>query len=283
MVLGMVLVLVASGAAFFIGARLTNKSFAPLLALFSLMTAIVHTLFFSDRLFLAQWFPWSGLVFVVQALPLPLILLFLLLLWSRLSGTRKERLRLALPLLCLTLWLTLGGFMGGPPETSTLPHGTDGVVHQTSESSCSAASAATLLTAAQLPATETEMATLCLTRSAGTPMLGVYRGLRHKTEGAKWQVRVLSRANITQLQAATLASPVLISVGLDRWQRGYDPRYITEWGWTPGKRHAVVVFGFLPDGKLDMGDPSVGREKWSVESLKVLWNGEGVQLVQESK
>jgi hypothetical protein len=58
---------------------------------------------------------------------------------------------------------------------------------------------------------------------------------------------------------------------------------VNEWGWTPGKRHAVVVFGFLPDGKIekiDMGDPSVGREKWNVESLNTLWNGEGITLTR---
>jgi hypothetical protein len=54
--------------------------------------------------------------------------------------------------------------------------------------------------------------------------------------------------------------------------------YVSEWGWTPGKRHAVVVFGFLPGGKLDIGDPSVGREKWDEAALTVLWNGEGIQL-----
>ncbi|MBB6052420.1 hypothetical protein [Armatimonas rosea] len=252
---------------------------ATLLAPLALLVAVGHSVFLSDRLVWAAWVPWSGVVFLVLATPLPLVLLFLTLLWPRLTGSVPQRLRLAAPLLALTLWLSLGSFWGTPPETSAAPPLADGVVRQTSEVSCSAASAATLLQVAQLPATETELAALCLTRRAGTPLLGVYRGLRHKAAGTPWRVGVLSHAPLAQLRAATQTGPVLISVGLDRWQRGYDPRYVTEWGWTPGKRHAVVVFGFLPGGKLDIGDPSVGRETWSVESLAVLWNGEGIQLL----
>ena len=276
------LLIVALGAASItLGRRLAFAKAAPWLALLVLLSTVGYVLFLSDRLLLVRSFPWSGLVFVALALPLPLVTLFLALIWPCLAGTTAVRLRLVVPLLLLTSWLSLGSFWGGPPETHSQPPDSGGVVRQTSESSCSAASAATLLASAKIPVTETEFAAVCLTRNAGTPMLGVYRGLRHKTDGTPWRVHVLSHTSIEQLQAATRSGPVLISVGLDRWQTGYDPRYITEWGWTPGKRHAVVVFGFLPDGKLDMGDPSVGREKWSVESLNVLWNGEGIQLLRK--
>jgi hypothetical protein len=73
-------------------------------------------------------------------------------------------------------------------------------------------------------------------------MLGTYRGLRIKTSNTPWRVHVLSHATLAEL------------------------------------RHAVVIFGFLPNNKIDMGDPSVGREKWNVESLNTLWNGEGILL-----
>lgn len=280
LVIALLVILLFSVGAAWLGSRAPVRRRAVPLALAALVLTLCHVLFLSDRLVLAAWVPWSGMVVVALALPLPLVVLFLALLWPRLAGTGAQRLRLVVPLVGLTLWLALGSLLGAPPETSAAPPGKDGVVIQTSDASCSAASAAALLHAAGLPATETELAALCLTRSSGTPMLGVYRGLRHKTASSPWRVRVLSLASVAQLRAATKTSPVLISVGLDRWQRGYDPRYVTQWGWTPGKRHAVVVFGFLPDGKLDMGDPSVGREKWSAESLETLWNGEGIQLVR---
>lgn len=58
-----------------------------------------------------------------------------------------------------------------------------------------------------------------------------------------------------------------------------DPRYAQEWGWIPGLRHAVVLFGKKADGNLDIGDPSVGREAWTVDDLRVLWHGQGLRLV----
>lgn len=262
-----------------LGRRGARHRHAPLLALLSLVSTVTEVLFLSDRLALAVLMPWSGVVVLALGMPLPLVVLFLTLLWPRLPSAR--RLVLVVPLLLLTLWLALGSLWGVPPETSPAPPDPQGVVRQTSEASCSAASAATLLAHVKLPAEERELATLCLTRNTGTPLLGVYRGLRHKTAGTPWRVRVLSHASVEQLRAACAQGPVLISVGLDRWQRGYDRRYVTDWGWTPGKRHAVVVFGFLPNGKLDMGDPSVGREQWNVEALSVLWNGEGIQLTHD--
>ena len=80
------------------------------------------------------------------------------------------------------------------------------------------------------------------------------------------------------LLAPVLRSTVLIvPASSGEWKRvGGGHTKITK----SGKRHAVVVFGFLPNGKLDIGDPSVGRESWNTESLAVLWNGEGIQLVR---
>jgi hypothetical protein len=44
-------------------------------------------------------------------------------------------------------------------------------------------------------------------------------------------------------------------------------------------RHTVVLFGVTSDGKVDIGDPSVGRELWDVADLNVLWQGNGFRLV----
>jgi hypothetical protein len=40
----------------------------------------------------------------------------------------------------------------------------------------------------------------------------------------------------------------------------------------------VVLFCFGPDGKVEVGDPAVGREQWRVQDLEVLWHGEGVEM-----
>jgi len=160
-------------------------------------------------------------------------------------------------------------------------HWSDVVCPQTTDATCSAASATTLLHTVGIAASESEIARLCLTRREGTTMLGAYRGLRRKTEGTPFYVRVLTGTDLRALwQIVGDGGPVLLSVGIDYWQRGHiDPRYESLWGWTPGKRHAIVLFGFLPDGKLDIGDPSIGREQWKSEALSILWHGDALQIV----
>jgi hypothetical protein len=254
-----------------IGVRLARTRGAVWLLVGLILAAPLYVFFLQDRLVLARALPWPGVFFVGNGLALPLTATL-----AGLAAPRLTRRWLLVPLLIGALYQALGPLLGAAPSMDS-PQVSGGVVMQTSAASCSAASAATLLRHAGVPATEEELARLCFTRSSGTPMLGAFHGLALKAPG---RVRVLSRASVGELRRACKTGPVLLSVGLDRWQRGYDPRYVNEWGWTPGKRHAVVLFGFLPGGKIDIGDPSVGRETWSEESLQVLWNGEGVQLAR---
>ncbi len=254
----------------FLGVRLARTRLATWLMVGLILAAPLYVLLLQDRLSLARGIPWPGIFFLGNGLLLPLAVLLALL-----AAPRLPRRWLLAALLLGALYQALGPLLGGPPPLDN-PRVSRGVVMQTSESSCSAASAATLLLSARIPTTEEELARLCFTRSSGTPMLGVFHGLSLKAPG---RVRVLSRASVGELRRACETGPILLSVGLDRWQRGYDPRYVNEWGWTPGKRHAVVLFGFLPGGKLDIGDPSVGRETWNESALSVLWNGEGIQLL----
>jgi hypothetical protein len=278
---GIAALLVLATFCFLLGVRMTHGSSerrAGLLALSCVGTLIFGFLFVQDRLVLAHLFPFPGVV-VLGNTPLPLIALLCGILLEHL----KERGRRPAPLIALLLVLAtahaIRPFWGQPPQMNP-ENVQDGVVMQTSDSSCSAASAATLLRYHGIPATEQEMAQLAFTRRDGTAMLGVYRALRRKTEGTPFRVEVLSGADAPELRRAAEEGPVLLSVGLDRFARDVDPRYQSEWGWTPGLYHAVVLFHFLPDGKLEIGDPSVGREKWGTVSLGVLWHGEGIRLVR---
>jgi hypothetical protein len=72
--------------------------------------------------------------------------------------------------------------------------------------------------------------------------------------------------------------PVLLLVKLEH-DADVDPRYQRDWGWTPGVGHAVVIFGRVGKDRLDVGDPSIGREQWLVRDLRVLWQGRGLPLV----
>lgn len=283
-VLGRVLVQRATGVATDTVAA-TPRMGAGLAALAVVAALIVLLLFLQDRLLWAKLLPHPG-VMVLANPALPLIALLAGILRAYGGQKAMRRTPVAGALLLLGAVYTAKPFWGAPPRLA--PERQEaGVVLQTSFSSCSAASAATLLRYHGLSATEREMAGLCLTRADGTAMLGVYRGLRHKTEGSPWRVEVLSGVGEAALRRAAEDGPVLISVGLDRFPAaGTDTRYESQWGWTPGLRHAVVLFRFFPAdarsprGRIDIGDPSVGRERWEGEALDVLWRGEGLRLVR---
>ena len=103
-----------------------------------------------------------------------------------------------------------------------------------------------------------------------------YRGLKLKTTGTDWDVEAFS-CTANELPGK-LTGPVIISVGLIETE-GVDPRYREKRGWIPGIRHSVVLFQFKEDGSVEIGDPAIGREHWSVRSIRDLYRGQGMRLV----
>lgn len=163
-----------------------------------------------------------------------------------------------------------------PGETPTAADSwANGVCLQSNPASCSACSAATLLTGFEIPTNEGEMMDLCLTGAEGTPTLGLYRGLKLKTSNTAYRVEPFF-SDIQELLAAD-DWPALLLVKLEIGAK-VDPRYEQQWGWTPGLGHAVVVFGRVESDRIEVGDPSVGREHWTIDDLCVLWQGEGLRL-----
>lgn len=140
---------------------------------------------------------------------------------------------------------------------------------QTSDASCSAAAAATLLNHFGIPATEAEMTELCLTSDRGTTNWGLYRGLRIKTEGTPYSVETVSGGADGVLACV---GPVLVSSGIDKWQTA-DPEYETRGGWIRGVRHSVVSLGRDAAGRVAVSDPSTGTEAWSDDSFRTLFRG----------
>jgi hypothetical protein len=275
-----------SAALFVLARRASGRLSAPARGVATAFLVILLAAYLvagQDSLWLIRVLPTTSVLTLGNVLP-PLAALVAGVISVSGGGTNQKQKARRLPLLPvalagLGLLHMMRPLLGQPPPT-TGDRWERGVCMQSSDSSCSAASAATLLAAHGVAALERNMARLCLTRTDGTSMLGVYRGLRRYTDRTPFSVRPLTGATVADLRAVTAASgPVLISVGLPRFPRpGTDPRYARDWGWTPGLRHAVVLFGFLPGGKIDMGDPSAGREAWDEASLDVLWNGEGLYL-----
>ena len=242
---------------------------------FAVCGFIVAFIFFlSDHLLLARLLPFSNVILLGNWLP-PAVALLTGLAWGRLPGSGWRKWALVVPFVGVCAMQSIEKVSG-----DVLPLGEDrwkdGVCRQTSQASCSAAAAATLLRAHGIDATESEMARLCLTREAGTTMHGLFRGLKLKTKGTAWDAKAF-RSDVNGLRGD--AGAVILSVRLDPGP-GVDDRYQRLWGWAPGVNHTVVFFGFRDDGKTDVGDPAVGREHWRVEDVRTLWHGDGIRLVK---
>jgi hypothetical protein len=254
--------------------RKVPRRWGAVVGLPGLGLVLLHAFVLSDRAELAWLLPFSNLVVVGNWAPLGVG--FLAGVVWRCGPRPRWRRGLAIVLLVgACVWHSYGWLFEQRPRCSNVWRGE--VCMQTTRASCSAAAAATLLRAHGIAATEDEMARLCLTRSWGTTRLGLYRGLKLKTAGTPWDVEVFSWT-LDELRAKP-PGPVLLHVGLARGADA-DPRYQRDWGWDPGREHAVLLYGFLPHDLADMVDPSIGREKWRAEGLLVLWRGQGMRLVR---
>jgi predicted double-glycine peptidase len=131
----------------------------------------------------------------------------------------------------------------------------DGACLQTSNYSCAPASAAALLHLYGVPATELEMARLCLTRtfgiSAGTSESGLARGLRRKLEH-RGEVRV------ARLSLAQVPLPALVSIQVP-----------------PGIGHSVLMTELTPD-TVRFVDPRAGHAALPRERFEADWLGSAI-------
>jgi hypothetical protein len=159
-----------------------------------------------------------------------------------------------------------------PPEGANVWNGP--VAMQSSWATCSPAAAATLLYAEGIQVSERDMIRLCLTDYAGTPTLGLYRGIRLIADRNHRQVEIVDPALESLLSDDDW--PVLLAVRLPFGEE--DRRYVDQWGWIPGVGHSVVALGRAPDGDVIIGDPAFGVEGWSKSDLQILWQGKGLRV-----
>jgi hypothetical protein len=151
----------------------------------------------------------------------------------------------------------------------------DGVCLQTNSASCSACAAVMLLRTVGIHSTEREMTGLCLTNSQGTPTLGLYRGLKLKTDGTCWAVEVV-QSNVEQMRRDA-SGPMLLLVRLSQ-KPGL--RLASCWAGARSPGHAVLLYRFEQNDRAIVGDPAVGRRIWGTERLRDSWSGEGLRLVK---
>jgi hypothetical protein len=243
-------------------------------AVVALLFLYIRTLWFDVRL--ASWLPLSNLIVVGNWLPL-LAAVLAGLVWRRCGGLSLRQ-RLALAQLAAA-----GGLAAAYPLLGGVPRCGDrwdklGTCLQTTPYTCSPAAAATLLRRHGIAASEQEMAGLCLTRH-GTSWQGLYRGLKLKTAGTRWDVQVC-RVDADQLLRGN-AEPMILSVGLERGASA-DGAFTREFGWVPGVSHSVVLERVTSTGAAVIADPAseMCREQWDRETLEALCRGYAIRLVE---
>ena len=282
---GMGIVAAASLVAFLVawrGSRGWGRSAVLVALLAGVASLVAYLKFVVDAAWVAGALPLSNLVVVGNWTP-TIAALLAGVAWHQIGrgsgvGTAARRLLVLGPFVGLSAWLAWSVAFAEPPPTRPMVDG--GLWMQSTDATCSAAAAATLLNAHGIAASEGEMARLCLTSPRGTSMWGVYRGLRLKTEGTPWRVEPLGRlggATLADLRSA--GSPVLLSAGILPGERA-DPAYTAVYGWSVGLLHTVVCFGFDDRGRALIADPTTGRERWTADDLRTLWHGQAYRLVR---
>jgi predicted double-glycine peptidase len=273
--IGIVIMLLLNATSFALAYWLSKDSSAQ--RFYTMAGAVVglfalYQLYLHDRGIMAALLPFSNLIIVGNWVPVFGAFVAGMAL-RRIPGDRQRKIIYALPLLGLSVYVVFAQLRGEIPEGNE--RFADGMILQSTLSSCGAACAATLLRANGIPASEVEMIHHCLTRERGTHWYGLYRGLKLKTERTGLRVKLLE-GDINMLRA--LRQPAILSVRLDR-QPGVDT-YVRE-GWVPGVQHAVVLYGFAGDDELIIGDPAVGLDHWHLNDLALLWHGEAITLVKD--
>ncbi|MBA2117255.1 cysteine peptidase family C39 domain-containing protein [Bremerella alba] len=244
-----------------------NLSAVGVIALVGLYTAFVW-----ENLFLTELLPFSNLIVLSNLYPLAALVLAAI----ATNRLRDQGWRRVIPmsgLLGAGVWSLIYPLIGQAPECQT-NWDTQGICYQTTDQTCTAACAATLLNYYKIPTTEEEMAELCLTRQ-GTSWKGFYRGLKLKTKDTPYLVRM------DYLSAGELAAarrPVVLRVGKRAWLGSGNAAGLPE-GWNVGEIHSVVCLGRI-HGYYVIADPNpdIGIEYWSEEELLKVWDGHSARL-----
>lgn len=242
---------------------------------------VVFALFFHGTLRMACILPFSNAIVLGNWIA-PGAALLAGLVMGRREGPLWRRGAFALILLSLGVYSVVGDFLNRCPPT---PHNwiVGDMAIQSRPVTCGPCCAATLLRRCGIEAGEREMIGLCLTTTAGTASLGIYRGLKIKTADTGWDVQVVR----CSLQALCDAErwPVLLRVRLAPSSHplaGIGGRY-----GPPSRRyHSVVMFGMTGDGRAEIGDPalrSAVRTYWPLDDLATRWSGEGLRLVPRQR
>lgn len=259
---------------FIVGLKATqhrSKRLGNLVGVLTVLLTLAYIVFLWDHAVLTRLIPYSNVIVLGNWFPIGAAILSGIA-CGRLSDFKKRQAFTAVGMLIVGMVGLFWPMLGSPPECGDTWQ--NGNCRQTSQTSCMPAACATLLSRYGIETTEKNMARLCFTRSTGTNWLGLYHGLSVKLEPEGLRPFLFDE-DLEQLLAHE--KPQIISCGITDAIAKKHPQYKSDWGWIPGVKHAVVLFGM--DGKrILIGDPAVGLEEWALEDLRILWDGRGVRL-----
>lgn len=238
-------------------------------------TVGLYTAFVWESLFLTDLLPFSNLIIISNVYPLTALVLAAIA-SNRLRDQGWRRVIPMTGLLGAGVWSLVYPVMGQAPECD-MNWDSQGICYQTTNQTCTAACAATLLNYYDISTTEEEMAELCLTRQ-GTSWKGFYRGLKLKTKDTPYRVRM---DYLTADQLAASHRPVVLRVGKRAWFGSGNAAGLPE-GWKVGEIHSVVCLGQI-QGYYVIADPNpdIGIEFWSKEELLKVWDGHSARLERD--
>jgi hypothetical protein len=252
LILGVILITCLSMAVFFLAAWVARclpgwAAAGIAAATIAAMLAYTHYLWYDVAL--ARLLPFSNLIVIGNWYPLMAGMLAGVV-FSAVKANWLRRSVVLTSLLSVGAYAMVAPLLGKPPECGDR-WTDDGICLQTTDKTCTAACAATLLKMHGIDACEQEMADLCLTRE-GTTWMGLYRGLKMKTADTPWDVEVVSCSPEELLLEKP--GPMVLMVGIEA---GADGSRILrrEEGWIPGVGHSVVLLEAPKTGRHAAGAP----------------------------
>lgn len=276
-VLGLAIVILASMGLFLAGVTATRRFPRQVCAVLGLaVTAFVvwFALAVHGTLTVARALPLTNAIVLGNCIPPAAALLGGLIVGN--PAIPRWRAILLAALLIGSAWRTELSHFYDPAPRAIDRWSLDRVCLQTTPSSCSPCCAVMLLRACGIRSSEAEMIRLCRTGLKGTSPLGLYRGLRLKTDGTPWTVALIG-PDFQDLSRSD-GTPALVFIRL-------PPHYDTDGkrvddGTSLRSQHCVVVYRFTDDGHAVIGDPAKGLRHWKVDRLKHCWTGEGLRLAR---
>jgi len=256
----------------------------------TILTALIFGVCFQGKLGWARLFPHSSAVQFCNLTPILVALIGGFACRGLDLGQRTRPFAVATLLLLSAACLVspIVRSVVAPAKVTAISNTKGFLVLQSHDSTCAAASAASLLRLNGIDADEAGMIGPCLTSNFGTEALGLYRGIKLGCEGTDCSVQLASPDQQRWTSLGQLPNVALVRFSDDEYETGLNlsPTQKLTWQpkWFAGPHnsedgHAVVVVGF-ENGLWSIADPAVGLVTWSDAEFQARFTGDAIYITQ---